>query len=121
MAIELPLMPVPYPNAKPVYQLKSLLAPGVVELVQAGACWAQATENLVTISIRVNPSQVVTDDGNIFIGLPAEFRPMANTPDVAQQQVFVMTDGRIWFRTTAGSLRDKTEFNAVFIVARKAG
>lgn len=119
MAIDLPLMPVPYPDAKPVYQLRSLLAPGVQE-IGYGACWAQATENLVTISIRVNPSQVVTDDGNIFIGLPAEFRPMANTPDVAQQQVFMMTDGRIWYRTTAGSLRDKTEFNAVFIVARRA-
>lgn len=60
-------------------------------------------------------------DGNIFIGLPTEFRPMSNTPDVAKQQIFMMTDGRIWFRTSAGSLRDRTEFNAVFIVARKAG
>lgn len=118
MTIDLPLMPVPYPDAKPVYQLRSLLAPGVQE-IGYGACWAQATENLVTINIRVNPSQVVTDNGNIFIGLPAGFRPMANTPDVAQQQIFMMTDGRIWFRTTAGSLRDKTEFNAVFIVARR--
>lgn len=118
--ISLPLMPVPYPGAKPVYQLKSLLAPGVQE-IGTGSCWAQATENLVTINIRVNPSQVVADDGNIFIGLPTEFRPMSNTPDVAQQQIFMMTDGRIWFRTSAGSLRDRTEFNAVFIVARKAG
>ncbi len=119
MAIDLPLMPVPYADANPAYQIGSLLEPGIVTLGGSGSCWAHVTENLVTVSIRVNPSGATGTQGNIFSGLPREFWPLVNTPDTAQQQVFLMNDGRIFMRPAAGRLQDMTELNATIIAARK--
>ncbi|MGV2855439.1 hypothetical protein ACNPON_17815 [Glutamicibacter sp. AGC13] len=119
MAIDLPLMPVPYPDAKPAYQIGSLLEVGITTLGGSGSCWVQITENLIIASIRVNPSGAIGTQGYIASGLPSEFWPLVNTPDTAQQQVFLMNDGRIFMRPAAGRLQDMTELNATIIAARK--
>lgn len=108
-----------YPTASPIYDISGFLAPGVVTVGNGTSCWAWVSENLLMVSVRVNPSAATGTDRNIAIGLPEQFWPSINTPDTAQQELFLMRDGRIWLRSTADwTFSDRAEVNALFIAPR---
>ncbi|MFJ2618154.1 hypothetical protein [Glutamicibacter sp. NPDC087344] len=119
--ITLPILNTRFPAANPLYDLRGYLRPGIVGLGGSTGCWAQVTENLIIVSLRVNPSGTQIIDGNILYGLPEDLWPSVNTPDTAQQQLFLMADGRVWLRSSADwKLQDRTEVNAIFIAPRRA-
>lgn len=115
------LQNVPYPEGNPLYSVSEYLSPGVTRLGGSTGCWVQVTENLVIASFRVNPSGATGTGNTIAEGLPQDFWPSVNTPDTAQQQIFLMNDGRVWMRPAAGNITDRTEINALFIAPRRAG
>lgn len=123
MALDLPILGTRFPAAKPLYNLHHFLAPGITGGYGGTVgCWAQVTENLIIVSIRVDPRGATSADGFILIGLPPELLPSVNTPDTAQQQLFLMTNGNVWLRSSADwKLQDRTEVNAIFIAPRRAG
>ena len=122
MAIELPILNTRYSSVNPLFNLHGLLSPGITGGYGGTVgCWAQVTENTLTVSIRVDPRNAEFTDGFILTGLPEELRPSVNTPDTAQQQLFLMKNGKIWLRSSADwKLQDRTEVNAIFIAPKRA-
>ena len=113
------LAPIRFPDGEPLYSISEYLSPGVVRLGGARASWAHMDGNWMMLSLRCNPSGAIDTDNTIARGLPPELWPPANTPDTAQQGLFLLNDGRVWMRNEAGLVRDFTEINAMFIAPRR--
>jgi len=117
--LDLPILPAPYPDADPLYDISGLLGPGVRRR-NPGSCWARIDRNTVTIGIRAYTDTAEAPATTLVTGLPAELSASSNTQDIALQGLFLTSDGRVFLPGNAGwILSDRAEVSCMFTAPRR--